>query len=90
MGAGVGLSAWCGEALVFGGWSMVKSINEFRVIEVNGEGVSSIPGEAPKMRVLSHGKTADWVVIDVGGKQWTVSASDLRRAVTNSQNAGDI
>lgn len=56
--------------------------------EVQGEAITGLPNEADQLIVSSHHIYNSLVILDWHGRNITVSAEDLRRAVENAKNHG--
>ncbi len=64
----------------------IKVEQEIDVYEVDGE--DGEIGEGSIIKVNSHWSRDDFVVLEVGGKSYTVAGDDLETAITNAQNSG--
>jgi len=60
---------------------MIKVTSEVQCYEVNGQECTG-----PRVRVDSHWNRDAMVVLDIDGKRYTVSASDLIAALHNATN----
>ncbi len=64
---------------------MIKVCNIVDVKEVNG--VTPKLGEGPSIAVKSHHNNSGLVVLDVGEREYTVTAADIEAAVANARNS---
>lgn len=64
----------------------MKTNSVINIYEVNGEDVSG-GDDAPKLEVKSHWNRRNLVVLSFGGKEITVPADELLRAIRNAENA---
>lgn len=65
-----------------------QSINSITIYEINGKELShSEKMLSAKFHVSNHWNQKDLVVISIENNTYTVSASDLKRAIDNAQNA---
>jgi hypothetical protein len=67
--------------------SRFESINLIEVYETNGTEEKGLRSDRPKVKVSEHWNRKEFVVIEIDGKKVTVLASELHRAIDNSQNA---
>lgn len=66
---------------------MIRKIEtRLRTYEVNGEEVKGLPNDADDLLVQAHWNRNEMVVIDFHGRNVTVAADDLRRAIVNATN----
>jgi len=66
----------------------IQSTNSIRVYELNGK--ECLPYESfDKIIVENHWNRKAFVVLEVAGKKYTVSADHLKRAIQNAENAND-
>ena len=63
----------------------MKSSNVIDVYEKDGEETEGLT--KPTIEVVNHWNRKEFVVLNVGGKKYTVLASDLERAINNATNA---
>lgn len=64
-----------------------ESINLIEIYETNGVEEKGLRSERPKVEVSEHWNRKDFVKIGIDGKNVTVLASELKRAIDNAQNA---
>ena len=62
----------------------MKVITEIRVHEINGEEVTVV--NATEIKIESHERRSDIVIINTGEKSFTVKGSELIAAIKNAQN----
>lgn len=62
----------------------MKVINEIQHYEINGD--DKAVSEKPFIIIENHWNRHDFVVLVVDGIRFTVSATDLRKAVDNAAN----
>lgn len=62
----------------------IKVQSVMNIYEIDGKDTSGL--ELPKLTVASHWNRNNFVVLEVGGKRYTVEASDLRAAIQNATN----
>lgn len=67
--------------------SNFESINKIQIYETNGIENKELPSKMPKLIVTQHWNRKSFVVIEIEGKQYTVVANELERAIKNAQNA---
>lgn len=66
---------------------MIRSIEtRLRSYEVNGQEVKGLPNDADDLLVIGHRIFRQFVVIDFHGRNITVAAADLKRAIDNATN----
>ena len=63
-----------------------KIETRIRSYEVNGEEVKGLPNDADDLVILAHWNRPSLIVIDFHGRQITVAASDIKRAIENATN----
>lgn len=66
----------------------VEIKQKVRVYEV--EGKEALIGKGVTIGVDSHWNRRNFVVLAVGGKEYTVVGSDLKTAADNAMNSGEI
>ena len=59
----------------------MKIVNEIQTYEVGG-----VENTKEKVNIHSHWNRDEFVIIEMGDNQFTVSADELRRAIDNAQN----
>ena len=64
--------------------SKIESVNSVDIHEINGDDAPMING--PKLIIKNHWNQRCFVIVKIDDKELTVSASDLIKAITNSQN----
>ena len=62
-----------------------ESMNLIEVYETNGETEKGLA--KPKVKISEHWNRKSFVVIEIDGKNATVLADDLKRAIDNAQNS---
>jgi hypothetical protein len=66
---------------------MIRKIEtRLRSYEINGEEVKGLPNDADDLLVLGHWNRKEFVVIDFHGRNLTVAADDLVKAIRNATN----
>lgn len=63
----------------------MKTVNEIKVYEVDGTETKGL--HPPELHVSNHWNLSRMVVLWIGGKKYTVLASELKRAIDNATNA---
>ena len=63
----------------------IKVINEVKVYEVDNEELAV--GKYPKLKIKSHWNRSSFVILEFEGKDITVVASSLAKAIQNATNA---
>jgi len=66
----------------------MKVVNEIDIYEIDDKAVK-IGDPTPTIKILSHWNRNCLVVIMIEGKEYTVSASDLSKAINNAINCRD-
>lgn len=61
----------------------MKVVSEIRILEVDGEKLKGVKSYQENLVVKSHWDNEDWVVINIGGKEYTLDAKQLNRAINN-------
>jgi hypothetical protein len=64
-----------------------ESINSLDIYETDGSEEKGLSSDRPKVIVKEHWNRREFVVIEVNGKELTVLADELKRAIDNAQNA---
>ena len=64
-----------------------ESINLIGVYETSGTEEQGLRCDRPKVKVREHWNRKEFVVIEIDGKEVTVLAAELQRAIDNAQNA---
>lgn len=62
----------------------MKVVTEIRIIEIDGEKLKGLKSYQKNLRVKSHWDNDDWVVISIEGKEYTLDAKLLNRAINNA------
>jgi hypothetical protein len=66
---------------------MIRKIEtRLRSYEINGDEVKGLPNDADDLIVAAHWNRNEFVVIDFHGRNVTVAARDLIKAIENAQN----
>lgn len=64
-----------------------ETINKIQIHETNGTENKGVRSDMPKLEVSEHWNRREFIVIELDGVRYTVSADQLRRAIDNAQNA---
>ena len=67
---------------------MLKIETRIDPVEIMGTAISGLPNEADQVIVSAHWNINRFVVIDFHGRNVTVLADDLERAIKNARNHG--
>lgn len=62
----------------------MKVITEIRILEIDGEKLKGIKSYRENLTVKSHWDNDNWVVFKFGGKEYTLDAKLLNRAINNA------
>ena len=62
----------------------LKTETKVDIYEVNGEEQKQLT--LPTLSVNRHWNHREWVVVRIGGKSYTVNASELERAIANASD----
>lgn len=62
----------------------MKVENEINIYEVDGTEIAI--GKSQQMKVKSHWVRNNFVILEIDGKSYTVTAADLERAIRNAGN----
>jgi hypothetical protein len=65
---------------------MLKIETRLDPVAIMGDPVKSLPNEADAVVVSAHHIYKTWITIDFHGRNVTVDADELRRAITNACN----
>ena len=65
--------------------STFKSSNVIEILEVNGNELSQL--NRLHLTISNHWNRRKFVVLEIDGKEYTVEANQLSRAIDNAQNA---
>jgi len=64
----------------------MKVTTEIYFLEVDGKKVEGTRRYQEKAIVKSHWDNVDLVILEIGGKEYTLNANQLKRAINNSIN----
>lgn len=63
----------------------MKTVNEIDIYELDGKAQEML--SKPKLHVSNHWNLSRMVTLRIDGKDYTVLASELKRAIDNATNA---
>lgn len=63
----------------------IESINLVEIYEIDGEDKTGL--DMPKLTIKEHWNSREFVVLWMDGNKITVLADQLKRAISNAQNA---
>lgn len=66
--------------------SKFESINKIKIVETNGEENPSIGSKSVHMNIKQHHTFESYVVIEIGGENYTVIADHLIKSIENCKN----
>ncbi len=65
---------------------MLKIETRIDPVEINGTAISGLPQDADQVIVSAHWNINRFVILDFHGRNITVLADDLQRAIKNATN----